>query len=151
MKLNEVIELNGKEYTVELNRESILRINQYVNFNAISKKYKNTGVEDKSEMEISENENPFEQTIDEEQLEKDELDNFLLMKKTITRAFWIWLYPVEKLSYTDVEKILKPYFEDATDENANYIVDKYEELTNKSVEIRQNYLEEVKNLKAQVK
>ena len=38
MKLNEVIELNGKEYTVELNRESAVKIEQYVNMAEILEK-----------------------------------------------------------------------------------------------------------------
>ena len=150
MKLNEVIELNGKEYTVELNRESIIRINQYVNIEDSAKKFQEEILEDKTNMEIADDENPFAQAIDEEEIAKKNEEKQNLIKKAVNRAFWIWLYPVEKLGIKEVEKLLEPYF-NGTDVQANYVVDKYYEFMNKSVEIRTNYLEELKNLKAQAK
>jgi len=150
MKLNEVIKLNGKEYTVELNRESIMRINQYVNIEESAKKFQENLIEDKSNMEIADNENPFAEAIDEEKLANQNEEKQNLIKKAVNRAFWIWLYPVEKLGIKEVEELLEPYF-NGTDEEANYIIEKYYEFTEKSVEIRTNYLEELKNLKAQAK
>lgn len=150
MKLNEVIELNGKEYTVELNRESIMRINQYVNIENTARKFEEQPLEDKTDMEIEDNENPFAEEIDEEKVAEQQDEKERLIRKAVTRAFWIWLYPVEKLGIKEVEKLLEPYF-NGTEEEANYVVQKYFDYCNKSVEIRTNYLEELKNLKAQAK
>ena len=149
MKLNEIIELNDKEYTVELNRESILRIEQYINMQKSMEILSYNPIEDKSEKEIDENENPFEKEINDEEIEKLYKLKEQTLHNVYTRAFWIWLYPVEKLSYKQVEEILRPNLED--DEKAKYISEKYEEFSNKSVEIRREYLEEQKNLKALTK
>lgn len=149
MKLNEVIELNGKEYTVELNRESILRIEQYTNFKNASKEINSSPLEDKSEKDISDNENPFEEEISEDKLDEEAKAKEETIKKVMARAFWIWLYPKEKLSISEVEKILAPYYD--SDEKAKELSDMYVDLSQKSVEIRQKYLEERKNLKALAK
>lgn len=153
MKLNEVIELNGKEYTVELNRESVIRIEQYTNMQDAISKIAKVGYRDKSQMEISEEENPFEEIIDEQEIEKINNERVEALKKVYTKAFWIWLYPVEKLNIKQVEELLIPYFEDDSEDGkkANYITEKYKEFTEKSMEIRRKYLEEQKNLKALTK
>ena len=67
----------------------------------------------------------------------------------MTRAFWIWLYPQEKLSISQVEEILNPYYE--SEQKAQELSDIYMDLTKKSIDIRQKYLEERKNLKALAK
>lgn len=149
MKLNETIELNGKEYTVELNRESILRIEQYTNLKQSSESVNSSPIEDKSNMEISENENPFENEIDEDELENSSQEKEQIIKKVMCRAFWIWLYPQEKLTISQVEKILKPYFED--EKKAEELSNLYLDLSKKSMDIREKFLEERKNLKALAK
>lgn len=149
MKLNETIELNGKEYTVELNRESILKIDQYTNFKSADEKLNKSVLKDKSEKEISEDEDPFAESISEEKLEKEAETRKETIKKMIIRAFWIWLYPQEKLSISQVEDILAPYFEE--DEKAEEISKMYEDLSEKSIDIRKQYLDERKNLKALAK
>ncbi len=149
MKLNEIIELNGKEYTVELNRESILKIDQYTNMKNASDKINKSVIKDKSNIELKDDEDPFAESISEDKLEKDTEEKQELIKKVMTRAFWIWLYPVEKMSISQVEEILSPYFED--EEKAEKISDIYEDLSKKSVDIRQQYLDERKNLKALAK
>jgi hypothetical protein len=149
MKLNEIIELNGKEYTVELNRESILRIEQYTNLKNASEKINSSALKDKSEKDISENEDPFAETISEDKLEQSAKEKEDAIKKVMSRAFWIWLYPQEKLSISQVEEILSPYFDD--DDKAKELTDMYLELTDKSVDIRKKYLEERKNLEALAK
>lgn len=149
MKLNEVIELNGKEYTVELNRESILKIEQYTNLRQSSQEINKTVFEDKSKKEISDDENPFAEEISEDELEKSATSKEELIKKVMTRAFWIWLYPQEKLSISQVEEILNPYYD--SEEKAKELSDIYMQLTEKSVDIRQKYLDERKNLKALAK
>lgn len=149
MKLNEVIELNGKEYTVELNRESVLRIEQYTNIKNVSAKVNKNPIEDKSEKEITDDENPFADEISEEELENEGKEKAEAIKKVMSRAFWIWLYPVEKLSISEVEKILDPYYND--EEKAKKLSEMYTDLSQKSIEIREKYLEERKNLKALAK
>lgn len=149
MKLNEVIELNGKEYTVELNRESILKIEQYTNLRQSSQEINKSAFEDKSKKEISDDENPFAEEISEDELEKSATSKEELIKKVMTRAFWIWLYPQEKLSISQVEEILNPYYN--SEEKAKELSDIYMQLTEKSVDIRQKYLDERKNLKALAK
>lgn len=149
MKLNEVIELNGKEYTVELNRESILRIEQYTNFKNADKEINSSPLEDKSKKDISDNENPFEDEISEDELDEKARAREETIKKVMARAFWIWLYPKEKLSLSQVEEILAPYYD--SDEKSEELSNMYVDLSQKSVEIRQKYLEERKNLKALAK
>ena len=149
MKLNEVIELNGKEYTVELNRESIIRIEQYTNLKQSSQEINKPLIEDKSQKEISADENPFADEISEDELEKSNDEKEETVKKVMTRAFWIWLYPQEKLSISQVEEILNPYYE--SEQKAQELSDIYMDLTKKSIDIRQKYLEERKNLKALAK
>lgn len=149
MKLNEIIELNEKEYTVELNRESILRIEQYTSLKDASEKINTQVLRDKSKDNISDDENPFAEEISEDELEKEVEDKTKTIKKVMSRAFWIWLYPVEKLSITEVEQILSPYYED--EKKAEELTKIYMDLTEKSVDIRQKYLEERKNLKALAK
>lgn len=149
MKLNEIIELNGKEYTVELNRESILRIEQYTNLKQSSQEINKPVIEDKSQKEISADENPFADEISEDELEKSNDEKEETVKKVMTRAFWIWLYPQEKLSISQVEEILNPYYE--SEQKAQELSDIYMDLTKKSIDIRQKYLEERKNLKALAK
>ena len=149
MKLNEIIELNGKEYTVELNRESILKIDQYTNVKKANEKIHETVLTDKSEIELKDDEDPFAESIPEEKLEKEAQEKEEIIKKVMSRAFWIWLYPQEKLSISQVDKILAPYFE--SDEKAKELSDIYEDLSKKSVDIRQKYLDERKNLEALAK
>lgn len=146
MKLNEVIELNGKEYTVELNRESIVKIEQYVKLQDTIEKIQKPIYEDKSEKEITDDENPFADEIDEDEFERLSVERENALVKMYTRAFWIWLYPVEKLSYNQVTELLKPYLQD--EEKAQYLADKYQDFTIKSTDLRKKYIEERKNLKA---
>lgn len=145
MKKNEIITLDGKEYTLELNRDSFLKIDQYTNFK------KSVGVieEDLYEYkeEIDENENPFADVISDEEMDKFVEEKDTTLKKMITRAFWIWLYPNHKLNINQVEEILKSEFDD--DEKYNKLAKKYSELLNECVDIKTQYEEERKNLKAQ--
>ena len=145
MKKNEIITLDGKEYTLELNRDSFLKIDQYTNFK------KSVGVieEDLYEYkeEIDENEDPFADVITDEEMDKfvEEKDNTL--KKMITRAFWIWLYPNHKLNINQVEELLSDEFND--DEKFDKLVEKYSNYLDECVAIKMQYEEERKNLRAQ--
>nr|DAI31737.1 MAG TPA: hypothetical protein [Bacteriophage sp.] len=143
MKKNEIIELNGIEYTLELNRDTFLKIDQYSNIQksmAIIQK----NVYDYVEV-INDNTDPFAETLDDETIEnvmKEKLDT---LHKIIERAFWLWLYPNHKLNITQIREILKPYFDD--DNKFEWISEKYGEYLQKCIEIRNEYIEQ-KNLKA---
>jgi hypothetical protein len=145
MKKNEIIELNDFEYTLELNRDSFLKIDQYSN----AKKSMETIQKDLYEYidEIDDNTDPFAEEIDYDKLEEDANNKLNTLYKILERAFWIWLYPEHKLNITQVKEILKPYFDD--EEKFQWLCEKYGEYMQKCVEIRNEYNENQKNLKAQ--
>ena len=145
MKKNEIIELNDFEYTLELNRDSFLKIDQYSNV----KKSMETIQKDLYEYidEIDDNTDPFAEEIDYDKLEEEANNKINNLHRILERAFWIWLYPEHKLNITEVKEILKPYFDD--DDKFQFLCDKYGEYMQKCVEIRNEYNENQKNLKAQ--
>lgn len=146
MKKNEIIELNGEEYTLELNRESYLKIDQYVNINKTYSDLSKKAYEFKEE--IADDENPFASEIKEEDIDNLAKTQNEMLEKAIIRAFWIWLYPNHKLSITQVKELITPYLED--NEKYNYILEKFETCMQKCIEVRLTYIEEQKNLKAQI-
>lgn len=146
MKRNEIIELNGVEYTVELNRDSFIQIDKICNI-AKSMQILNRGLYDYlDDEELNDDYNPFENMTSEEDMEKEIKTKEDILKKITTRAFFIWLYPNHKLTLSQVNEILKPYLED--EKKADWLGQKLGEFLNKSVEVRQEYNEEQKNLKA---
>jgi len=147
MKRNEVIELNGEEYTLELNRESFLQIDRICNIQD-SMKIINRGLYDYIE-DIDDNYNPlqdFENLSDDKLKEEVDLKEKTL-KKIVERSFFIWLYPNHKLPISKVSELLKPYFED--EKKAEWIGEKLGEYLNTCVSIKEEYDKEQKNLKAQ--
>ena len=110
MKKNEIIKLNDIEYTLELNRDTFLKIDQYSNIQKsmdIIHKDLYDYVED-----VTDDIDPFAEKLDDEVIEnaiKEKLDT---LHKIIERAFWLWLYPNHKLNITQIREILKPYFDD---------------------------------------
>ena len=145
MKKNEIIELNGKEYTLELNRDSFLKIDQYSNLQESMKTIQKDLYEHIEE--IDDNTNPFAEELNDETIEKVMNEKLNTLHKIIERAFWIWLYPNHKLPISEVQELLQEYYND--DKKFEFISDKYSEYMQKCVEIRNDYLEEQKNLKAQ--
>lgn len=146
MKRNEIIELNGTEYTLELNRDSFLKIDQYTNFQK-SSEIINKGLYDYKE-DISEDENPFADIVSDEDIDNFVEEKETTLKKMIIRAFWIWLYPNHKLNIYQVEELLEKEFKDS--KKFDKITEKYSDFLNKCVEIKAQHEEERKNLKAQV-
>lgn len=145
MKKNEIIELNGVEYTLELNRDSFLKIDQYSNI----QKSMETIQKDLYEHieEIDDDTDPFADEISDEAIEEAVNEKLNTLYKIIERAYWIWLYPNHKLSISQVKEILKPYFDE--EKKFQWISEKYGEYLQKCVEIRNEYQEQSKNLKAQ--
>lgn len=144
MKRNEIIELNGVEYTLELNRESFLQIDKICNVKK-SMEIIQRGLYEYVE-EIDDNYNPFEDITTDEDIEKEVKLKEDTLYKIVERAFFIWLYPNHKLPISKVKEIIKPYLSD--DEKALWIGEKLGEYLQKCVEIREEYNEERKNLKA---
>ena len=144
MKRNAIIQLNGVEYTLELHRESFLQIDK------IYKKQKTIKIIQRSLYdyveEIDDNYNPFEDITTDEDIEKEVKLKEDTLYKIVERSFFIWLYPNHKLPISQVKEIVKPYLED--EDKALWIGEKLGEYLQKCVEIRQEYNEERKNLKA---
>lgn len=146
MKRNEIIELGGTEYTVELNRDSFIQIDKICNISK-SMQILNRGLyEYMDDQELDDNYNPFENITTDEDIEKEIKLKENVLRKITTRAFFIWLYPNHKLSLSQVSEILKPYIED--EKKADWLGTKLGEFLNKSIEVRQEYNEEQKNLKS---
>lgn len=145
MKKNEVIELNGVEYTLELNRDSFLQIDKICNV-AKSMQIINKPLYDYVE-EIDDNYNPLESLPSDEDFEKEVELKAETLNKMTERAFFIWLYPNHKLTITQVREIIKPYLDD--EEKAEFIGERLGYFLNECIAIRESYNEERKNLKAQ--
>nr|DAG35135.1 MAG TPA: hypothetical protein [Caudoviricetes sp.] len=140
----EIIELNNKEYTVTLNRQSVLKIEQYTNLQKSLVEIRKDVIDHIEE--IKENENPFAEEIDIDEMQKKAEEKLNILHRIIERAFWIWLYPKHKLNINEVKEIIAPYYED--DSKMEYISELYNDLLNKSYTISNKYYEEQKNLKA---
>ena len=145
MKKNEIIELNGVEYTLELNRDSFLQIDKICNIQK-SMEVIQQGLYDYVE-DIDDNYNPFENMPSDEDLEKEVKKKDDTLHKIIERSFFIWLYPNHKLTITQVKELLAPYLDD--EKKAEWIGEKLGQYLQECVEIREEYNEERKNLKAQ--
>ena len=146
MKRNEIIELNGVEYTLELNRESFLQIDKICNVQK-SMEIIQRGLDDYVE-EIDDNYNPFEDITTDEDIEKEVKLKEDTLYKIVERSFFIWLYPNHKLPISQVKEILKPYVED--EKKAEWLGEKSGEFLHGSIEVRQSYNENQKNLKVLV-
>jgi hypothetical protein len=146
MKRNEIIELNGVEYTLELNRESFLRIDKICNVKK-SMELIQKGLYEYQE-DIDDSYNPFEDNFDEEELEKQIELKEQTLYKLVERAFFIWLYPNHQLTISQVKEILKPYLED--EEKTEFIGERMGYYLEECVKIRDAYNQERKNLKAQI-
>ena len=144
MKKNEIIELNGVEYTLELNRDSFIQIDKICNidksFEIIYRK-----LYDYIE-EIDDNYNPLENAITDEELQKEIELKEETLSKLVSRCLFIWLYPNYKLPISKVQEMVKPYLED--EEKAQMIGNKIGQCLKECIDIREEYNQEQKNLKA---
>lgn len=148
MKRNEIIELNGVEYTLELNRESFIQIDKLCNIeksmNLIQK-----GLYDYfDEEEITDDFDFSKLNVDEDKIEEEVEAKQKKIKDIIERAFLLWLNPHHHLTITQVRELLSPYYED--EEKFTWLGEKYGKFLQECVEIRDEYNQERKNLKAQV-
>ena len=147
MKKNEIIELNGVEYTLELNRDSFLQIDQLCNIQKSMEIIQRGLYKYLDDEELSDDFDVNSLSVDENALKQEVELKEKTLYKIIERAFLIWLNPNHHLKPSEVKEILKPYFED--EEKAEWIGKKYGQYLQECIEIRENYNEEQKNLKAQ--
>ena len=114
MELNEIIILNDKEYTLTLNRESAIHIERYAKIKESMQEIAKPTIE-YVDREIIKGENPFLNDIDEEKLSEEVDKKEELLNQTISKAYWIWLYPKHKLDYEEVYEIIKNNMQDEED------------------------------------
>ena len=85
-------------------------------------------------------------SVDEKNLKEEIEIKEKTLHKLIERAFLIWLNPNHHLKPSEVKELLKPYFED--EEKAEWLGTQYGKYLQECIEIREQYNEEQKNLKA---
>ncbi len=147
MKRNEIIELNGVEYTLELNRESFLQVDKLCNIEKSMNLIKKGLYDYLDEEELTDDFDFNKLNIDEDKLDQEVELKEKKLKDIIERAFLIWLNPNHHLNISQVREILKPYFEDES--KFEWLGEKYGKYLQECVEIRDEYNNERKNLKAQ--
>lgn len=146
MKKNEIIELNGKEYTLELNRDSFVKIDKLCNIEKTMETVNKQPYEYVDE--IDDNFNPLEDltglSLDELQKIADDSDKALT--NLIERSMFLWLYPNHQLKISEVHELLKPYFDD--NKKLEWLGEQVSNYLHECIKIRETYIEEQKNLKA---
>ncbi len=150
MKKNEIIELNGQEYTLELNRDTFVKIDKLCNLTKSMNIINRDFYEYMDDVEISDDYNPLEdasmEDLKEENLKAEVELKESTLHKMIERAFYLWLYPNHKLTITQVRELLKPYLDD--EKKAEWLGEKLGQYLQECREIRESYVEEQKNLEA---
>jgi len=128
----EHIEIDGKDYTLFLNRKGIVSWENITKFSnkakEMEKKYKDVDLEilkGDEPIEVEDNANPFDYSISEEldNLEKDEA----ILREIYIKFYWIALYTNHQLSVSQVTEL----FEQAEKE---YGIEQLIELANKMIE-----------------
>ena len=148
MKKNEIIELNGKEYTLELNRDSFIQIDRACNIQKSMEIIYRNMYDYYDEQELDDNFNPELLLVNDEDLDKEVELKTKTLEKLVTRSFLIWLYPNHKLTPAQVKELITPYLED--EEKSKWIGEKTGGYLQECINIRDEYNKERKNLKAQV-
>ena len=115
----EVIEIDGKEYTLFLNRKGIIAYEKYAKEEQakaveLEKKYKPLIVDVKdTDLEIKDDTNPFEGIESLDDMDEDHKLVIRLYKK----LYWIMLYENHKLSFNEVSDLFDMACEDYGEEN----------------------------------
>lgn len=147
MKKNEIIELNGVEYTLELNRDSFVQIDRACNIAKTMETIQKNLYEYVDDKELDDDFDVNSLIINEEEIEENVAEKEKALHRLVERAFLIWLNANHHLKPSEVKELLKPYFED--EEKAEFIGGKTMQYLQECIEIRENYNNELKNLKAQ--
>lgn len=144
----EIIELNGKEYTVTLNRETFVKISQVVDIDECINLL-NNGM---SLFEHIDNPNddydPYAESIDFDAIDGKSEEYAKKMENFFVYGFHILLYPNHHLKISEVKALLDDYLDD--EDKAVKLGKKYGELLGKCIAMKMEYDEERKNLKAQI-
>lgn len=98
----EIIEIDGKEYTLFLNRKGIVAWEKYAkeeNARAteLQEKYKEFELEE--DLEITDETNPFETATD---VDKEDTE---ILSKSYRKLYWIMLYENHKLSFSKANEL----------------------------------------------
>lgn len=140
----EIINIDGKDYTLFLNRKGILTWEKITNAISkaaeIEKKYDNLeSIDISQEVEIKDGDNPFELADNISSEFEEDTEQMITMYK---KLYWIMLYEEHKLDYKDVEGLWDKAIEE-------YGIDQLVELAFQMIEdANTNKTENLKNLKA---
>lgn len=147
----EIIEIDGKEYTLFLNRKGIVAYERYCKEEAkqleeVQEKVEKTAkiLESDEDLVIDDNTNPFDGLED---IAEDEADkNKALITKMYVKLYWIMLYENHKLSLSQVEDLYKKAITEYGENQLKALGDQmFEEVNTMPDNIKQ---ENLKNLKA---
>ena len=147
----EFIEIDGKEYTLFLNRKGIVAYERYCKEEAkqleeVQEKVEKTAkiLESDEDLVIDDNTNPFDGLED---IAEDEADkNKALITKMYVKLYWIMLYENHKLSLSQVEDLYKKAITEYGEEQLKALGDQmFVEVNTMPDNIKQ---ENLKNLKA---
>ena len=147
MKKNEIIELNGEEYTLELNRDSYVQIDKLCNIAKSMEIINRDFYKYLDEEEITDDFDPTKMVdITDESIQKEVEIKEKTLFRLIERSLYLWLYPKYGFTITKIREMIKPYLED--ENKANELGEKVGRLLNECLAVREQYVEEQKNLKA---
>lgn len=148
MEKIEIVELNGKNYELVLNRESFVRIDRICNINETMR----MGSKPSYELldNIADDYNPMED-ITMDTVFETEMNRLNALKKMIKMTFFVLLYPKNQLKISEVDELIEPYFEN--NEKIEKISTKVGELLQQCTELKDDAVREFeeKNFKAQAK
>lgn len=143
----ELIELNGKEYTVTLNRETFIKIDQLVNVDECTSLL-NSGMSLYSRIENPDDDyDPYAESIDFDMLDERAEQYSKKIENFFVYGFHVLLYPKHHFKISEVREMLKLYLDD--EKKGEILGKKYGELLAKCILMKLEYDEERKNLKAQ--
>lgn len=102
----EKIEINGKEYTLFLNRKGLVAWEKFCKdsfgkLREFQDKYKDFSVEEEKEITLNEDTNPFEEVEKFDDIDKDSE----ILNETFKRLYWIMLYTEHKLTVSKASKL----------------------------------------------
>ena len=125
------IEIDGKDYTLFLNRKGLVSWENITKFSKkiqeLNTKYQNTVAEisDEEPINVEDNSNPFDfsETKEIKDLEKDEEE----LRQIYIKWYWIALYTNHKLTVSEVTELFKKAEEE-------YGIEQLIELANKMTE-----------------
>lgn len=147
MKKQEIIELNGVEYTLELNRESFLQVDKLCNIDKSMKMITKDLYDYLDDEELTDDFDLSKLDIDEDKMQEEVKEKEKKIKDIMERAFLIWLNPNHHLTITQVRELLQPYYEN--EEKFSWLGEQYGKYLQECIEIREEYNKERKNLLAQ--